>query len=191
MHTIEPYYSWRHLYVASEDRLSPFFGKEYSEFLFSNTVYDYYIHPQWDEMGSSTLYLKILYVSYRMGFCIIELIGEWNDALYNDIMFLKRNIAEVLLKEKVNKFILIGENVLNFHSGDNDYYEEWFDDVEDGWIVGLNFRNHIIKEFKHANLDYYIFFGGKFDDFNWRCHDPIQLYNAIESQIMRRLAPPA
>jgi len=190
MHNIEPFYSWRHLYTASEDRHSPFFGKEYSEFLFTQAVYDHYIHPQWDDMGSSTLYLKILFVNYNLGFAVIELIGEWNDALYNDIMFFKRNIIEVLLEEKITRFILIGENVLNFHFGDSDYYEEWFDEIEDGWIVALNFRAHVIREFRHANLDYYISFGGKFDDFNWRCHDPNQLFKAVEAQIMRRLAPP-
>jgi hypothetical protein len=106
-------------------------------------------------------------------------------------MYFKRNIVEVLLEEKITRFILIGENVLNFHFGDSDYYEEWFDEIEDGWIVALNFRAHVIREFRHANLDYYISFGGKFDDFNWRCHDPNQLFKAVEAQIMRRLAPPA
>jgi hypothetical protein len=190
MHEIEPFYSWRHLYIASEDELSPYYGKEYSEFEFSNAVYDHFIHPQWDEMGSATLYLKILFVNYHAGFCIIELIGEWNDMLYNDIMYLKRNIAEVLMEHKVNKFILIGENVLNFHPSDSDYYEEWFDEIEDGWIVGLNFRKHVLEEFRQANLDYYISFGGKFDNFNWRCHDPNQLFKAIDAQIMKRLNPP-
>ena len=51
MHEIEPYYHWRHLYMAEEDPLSPFFGQTYSEFEFSQTVYNYYIHPQWDEIG--------------------------------------------------------------------------------------------------------------------------------------------
>jgi hypothetical protein len=189
MHEIEPYYSWRHLYIAEEDRMSPFYGTQYSEFLFSKTVYDHFIHPQWDEMGSNTLYLKILFVNYTSGFCIIELIGEWNDALYNDIMYFKRNIIEVLIGESVNKFILIGENVLNFHYGDSDYYEEWFDDVEEGWIVGLNFREHVLREFKQANLDYFISFGGKFDDYNWRCHDPNQLFKSVETQIQKRLGP--
>jgi len=32
------------------------------------------------------------------------------------------------------QFILIGENVLNFHSSDDCYYEEWFQDVE--WLDG-------------------------------------------------------
>jgi hypothetical protein len=189
MHDIEPYYSWRHLYIASEDKFSPFFGREYSEFEFTNAIYNYLIHPQWDEIGSPTLYIKILFVNYETGFTVIELIGEWNDAINNDIMYLKRNIADAMISKGVNKFILIGENIFNFHSSEDDYYQEWFDDVEDGWIAALNFREHIMKEFRHANLDYYIAFGGKFDRFNWRSFDPNQLCQAIEAQMMKRLNP--
>ena len=97
-------------------------------------------------MGSATLYLKILYVNYDNGYCIIELLGEWNDCLYNDIMYLKRNIADDLMANGINKFILIGENVLNFHASDNDYYQEWFDDIEDGWISLVNFQDHVLLE---------------------------------------------
>ena len=89
MHDIEPFYNWQHLYIAAEDENSPFYGTEYSEFTFSNTVYNYYIHPQWDNMGSETLYLKIIFVDYDEGFAFIELIGEWNDTINNDIMLLK------------------------------------------------------------------------------------------------------
>lgn len=189
MHYIEPYYSWRHLYVSSEDERSPLYGREYSEFEFTHAVYDYLIHPQWDEMGSATLYLKLLFANYEAGFCIIELIGEWNDLINNDIMFFKRNIIEPLMDNGITKFILIGENVLNFHSGDNDYYQEWFEELEDGWITGINFRNHVIGEFRRSNLDYYIAFGGKFDDFNWRGYDPNQLFQIIEMHMIRRLNP--
>jgi hypothetical protein len=189
MHNIEPYYSWRHLYIASEDKKSPFYGRQYSEFEFTHAVYNYLIHPQWDEMGSNTLYLKVLYANYLTGYVIIELIGEWNDAIYNDIMYLKREIVDSMVPLHINKFILIGENVLNFHSAEDDYYQEWFDDIEDGWIVGLNFRDHVIREFKRARLDYYISFGGMFDNFNWRGFDPSQLCIAIEAQMMRRLNP--
>ena len=97
MHDIEPFYNWRHLYIAEEDEHSPFFGMEHSQFQFSHTVYNYYVHPQWDAFGSSNIYLKFLYVDYEAGFCIIELLGEWNDAVENDIMHLKRNIIDVLL----------------------------------------------------------------------------------------------
>ncbi|MCK9398871.1 MAG: hypothetical protein M0Q51_02600 [Bacteroidales bacterium] len=189
MYDIEPYYAWRHLYIASEDRYSPFFTREYSEFVFTHAVYNYLIHPQWDEIGSSTLYLKILFVNYDVGFAIIELIGEWNDAIHNDIMYLKRNIADTMIVKGITKFILIGENVFNFHSSDDDYYQEWFEDIEEGWIVALNFRDYIIREFKQANLDYYIAFGGMFDRFNWRSFEPDQLFQVIEAQIMKRLNP--
>jgi len=189
MHDIEPYYAWRHLYIASEDKNSPFYRREYSEFEFTHAVYNYLIHPQWDEIGSSTLYLKILFVNYEDGFAVIELFGEWNDVIHNDIMYLKRNIADALIDKGVTKFILIGENIFNFHSAEDDYYQEWFDDIEDGWIVALNFREHVIREFKQANLDYYIAFGGRFDRFNWRGFEPNQLFTVIEAQIMKRLNP--
>lgn len=189
MHDIEPFYNWRHLYIASEDEFSPYYGKEYSEFMFTHAIYNYLIHPQWDEIGSATLYLKVLYVNYDNGFAIIELIGEWNDALYNDIMYLKRNIVDAMISKGIFKFILIGENVFNFHASDDDYYQEWFEDLEDGWIVAINFRDHVIREFKRAHLDYYLAFGGKFDRVNWRASDPIHLFQAIEAQIMKRLSP--
>ena len=118
MHTLEPYFSWRNYYRAEDDSRSPFYGRKYSEFEFSNRIYDHVIHPQWDNFGSTTLFMKILYVDYDGGYSIIELIGEWNDLLYNDIMTLKRDIAEDLMHEGIYKFILIGENFLNFHSSD-------------------------------------------------------------------------
>lgn len=189
MHSIEPFFAWRDLYIASEDEKSPFYGREYSEFEFTNTVYNYFIHPQWDEMGSATLYLKILYANYEKCFSVIELMGEWNDILYNDIMYLKRYIAEVLIGKGIQKFILIGENVMNFHAEENDYYQEWFDEIEEGWIVGLNFRDHVIDEFERTNIDYYISFGGKFNEFNWQKLNPLQLYKLINAEMSRRLTP--
>jgi len=109
MHDIEPYYHWRHLYTAEADPRSIFFGRAYSEFEFSQTVYNYYIHPQWDEFGSKTLYLKILYADYDAKFAIIEFIGEWNDTIENDIMELKREVFDKLMAEGIIKFILIAE----------------------------------------------------------------------------------
>ncbi len=187
MHAIEPYYNWRHLYIASEDERSPFYGREYSEFEFTHAIYNYLIHPQWDDFGSATLFLKVLYADYDKHFCIIELIGEWNDVLYNDIGFLKRQLIDLLTEEGINRFLLIGENVLSFHAGDNDYYAEWFDDVEDGWIVGINFRQHVLEEFVSNRLDYFIAFGGGFNSFNWRSLQPLALYEKIESMVMKRL----
>lgn len=187
MQDIEPYYRWRDLYQAEHDENSPFFEREYSEFEYSNKIYNYLIHPQWDEFGSHTLYTKILYADYQEGFAILELIGEWNDAINNDIMWLKREVAEVLLNSGINKFILIGENVLNFHTSDDCYYEEWFQDVEDGWIVALNFQEHVLDEFRKSNIDYYLNFGGELDALLWRKLSPVQVYNQVLQIISRRL----
>ncbi|MFM2000493.1 MAG: hypothetical protein RL204_2440 [Bacteroidota bacterium] len=188
MQDIEPYYSWRHLYISAEDELSPFYGREYSEFEYSNTVYNYYIHPQWDDFGSNTLYIKTLYTDYETGFAILEFIGEWNDAINNDIMLLKRDVVDQMINEGISKFILIGENVLNFHASDDCYYQEWFDDVEDGWIVAVNFRDHVRQEFNKYNIDYYMVFGGELDDLKWRLFQPQQLFDRINGVISHRLA---
>ncbi len=189
MHDIEPFYNWRNLYVASEDERSPFYGRTYSEIEFTHAIYNYFIHPQWDEIGSSTLFIKVLYADYDQGCVIIELIGEWNDCLHNDIMYLKRNIIEPMIEEGIRKFILLGENVLNFHYSDDCYYQEWFDEIEEGWIVGINFRDFVIREFSAANIDYYIAFGKHFDDLNWQKFTPNQLIAFIELQMSRRLNP--
>lgn len=189
MHDIEPYYNWRGYYVASEDPYSPFFEREYSEFEFTSKIYNYYIHPQWDSFGSQTLFMKILYCHYEQGFAVIELIGEWNDLLYNDIMFLKREVIETMMDQGVSKFILIGENVLNFHFSDDSYYEEWFEDVNDrdGWIALMNIRDHVQEDISSANIDSYFVLGGKLNEMRWRTMNPDQLFESVERHVMRRL----
>lgn len=187
MHTIEPYYNWRHLYIAEDDSLSPFYGREYSEFEFTQSIYDHYIHPQWDNIGSPTLFIKILFADYDERFAIIELLGEWNDCIHNDIMFLKRDIIEHFLNSGINKFILIGENVLNFHSSDDCYYEEWFDETADGWIALLNFRNHVLEEFSQAGIDRFFVLGGNLNEIGWRTAAPLQLFQKVEQLVVKRI----
>ena len=189
MHTIEPYYNWRHLYIASEDVRSPFYGNTYSEFEFSYAVYNYLIHPQWDCFGSATLYIKLLFSDYRKKFAILEFIGEWNDCLYNDIKFLKENVIDILTGNGINKFILIGENILNFHYSDDSYYQEWFDDIEDGWIACVNFREHVVKEFEHGHIDYYLAFAEKLNQMLWRRSDPQQFFELVSEMMTKRLNP--
>lgn len=187
MQDIEPFYNWRHLYIASEDERSPFYEREYSEFEYTNSIYNYLIHPQWDDIDSPTLYIKILFVDYDQGYCIIELIGEWNDCINNDIMLLKRDIIELLMLEGVKKFILIGENILNFHASDDEYYQEWFEEVDEGWIAFLNFRKHVLDEFQRANIDYYIISGGQLNDISWRTGTPQQLFEKVELFVQKRI----
>jgi hypothetical protein len=186
MHLIEPFYNWRHIYVSEEDERSPFYGRTYSEFEFSQTVYNYYIHPQWDEFGSRTLYIKIIYVDYELHFAIIEMIGEWNDAIENDIMQLRREVTDKLAENGISKFILIAENVLNFHSSDKDYYEEWYDNVSDenGWIVALNMPESSQYDFRKKKLNYFI---ELIDLPEWRTYKPYHLFKKIDNELSKRL----
>ncbi|MEI6088071.1 MAG: hypothetical protein WCR66_10810 [Bacteroidota bacterium] len=186
MHDIEPFFNWRHIYVAEEDPKSPFFGRTYSEFEFTQTVYNYYIHPQWDDFGSRTLYLKIIYVDYELNFAIIELLGEWNDAIENDIMELKREILDLLYAQKIYKYILIAENVLNFHSSDKEYYQEWFEELSDenGWAVILNMPAATQQDFKKKKLQYYIELMELID---WRVYKPYHLFKKIDEELTKRL----
>ena len=186
MQNIEPYDNWRYLYTSEDDKRSPFYGRVYSEFEFSKTVYNYYIHPQWDEFGSSTLYIKVLLADYTSNYAIIEMIGEWNDAIENDIMTLKRDVIDQLFSEGITKFILITENVLNFHSGDRDYYEEWFDEVtdENGWIVALNMPEATQYDFRRKKLNYYI---ELMEMPNWRVFKPEHLFAVINNELSKRL----
>lgn len=187
MHSIEPFFNWRELYTAEEDERSPFYGREYSEFEFTNQIYNYLIHPQWDDFGSSTMYMKVLFTDYDQQFVIIELIGEWNDALYNDIMTFKRDIADHFINEGINHFIIIGENVLNFHYSDESYYEEWYEDVEDGWIAFINFQPHVLQEMKRARIDWYVNWGGELGELPWRTYKPAQLFAKIKNVLGLRL----
>lgn len=189
MHEIEPYYNWRSFYTAENDPNSPFFENEYSEFYFTDAIYNHYIHPQWDNIESPTLFIKILFANYEEGICIIELFGEWNDALHNDIMHLKRNIIDHLAYQGIDKYIFIGDNILNFHYSDDSYYEEWFEEVmdTDGWIVFMNMREHVIEEMKEANIDSYIILGGVFEFINWRTFTPIKFYQTIANLVTKRI----
>lgn len=189
MHTIEPYWNWRNLYAAEEDERSPFYGREYSELYYSDSIYNHYIHPQWDNIGSTTLFLKILFSDYEDRFAVIELMGEWNDTLYNDIMTLKRDIIDALISEGITKFILVGENVLNYHSSDDCYYEEWFDDIGDGWVALIGFRDHVLNDFTATGVDNYFVYGGELNDLAWGTYRPLQLFQKVEQIVARRFDP--
>jgi hypothetical protein len=186
MHTLEPYYNWQHIYVSEHDSRSPFFGKEYSEFAFSQTIYNYYIHPQWDDFGSRTLYCKVLLSDYEEGYAVIELLGEWNDAVENDIMVFKRAVLEHFQNESIRKFILIAENVLNFHSDGTDYYEELSAELQEinGWALCLNMPQQSEIEFKQAGNHHFM---ELFNIPEWRSYRPFHLLNKVESLLGARL----
>jgi hypothetical protein len=184
MHTLEPHYRWREEYAAEEDELSPFFERTYDE---PKQVYNYVLHPLWDDFESNTLYLKVLMADYEAAYAIIEFIGEWNDAVENDIRFLKRNVIEPMLDAGIARFILIVENVLNFHGDSDDYYAEWAEECQDafngGWIAMLGTFDHVANEMQETRLDSYIHFGPEFNAVNWRQYPPRQVYKVVEALV--------
>jgi hypothetical protein len=182
MHEIEPHFLWRDDYRASDDGNTPFYNIEHNELYYTNQVYNYVIHPQWDEFGSETLFLKILFADYGRGFAIIELIGEWNDALHNDVMLLKREVIDLLIDAGIDKYILIGEHVYNFHFSDDSYYEEWISDTPDGWIYCLNFHPHVVREWEDNQLTPFFHMDDEVD-LPWRKMKPLALFEWVEKQI--------
>lgn len=187
MHNLEPYYNWNHLYNSSEDPYSPFYEREYSEFVFSDRIYNHLIHPQWDNFGSPTLFLKLLFIDHEDGFAIIEMMGEWNDCIENDIMTLLREILEPLQAAGISKYILIGENVLNFFGSDDEYYLAFDDENEDGWVSLINFREHVLDEMSATNIDQYWMWGGELNDLDWRKLSPQDLFDKVEATMEKRL----
>lgn len=185
LHDIEPYYRWRDYYVASDDKHSPFYGRVYSELHYTEKIYNYYIHPQWDFFGSPTLYMKLLFVDYEEGYAILEFIGEWNDCITNDIMYLKRDVADVLIENGITKFILLCDNVLNFHGSDDCYYEEWWDDIKEagGWVCLVNTFDHVSDEMKRTRLQYYVNFGRVFNNVEWHRKLPEMLFQEISNRL--------
>jgi len=185
MHQIEPFYQWRDFYTAEDDKFSPFFKRQYDEFNYTNAIYNYLIHPQWDYFGSDTLFVKILYANYDEKFAIIEILGEWNDCIGNDIMFLKRDVLDVLINRGINKFILIAENILNFHFDMDDYYAELLEDIEDGWAVVIGLQQHVRTEFEKYRIYNYLFFNDLLNDVPWRTFTPMHLFAEIEALLLK------
>jgi hypothetical protein len=104
-------------------------------------------------------------------------------------MTLKREVIDLLVAEGVVKFVLIGENVLNFHHSDDSYYEEWFEDVSDrdGWIALLNFREHVLQDMQAADLDQFFVSGGEINELAWRTMTPAHFYQRVSDYVTRRI----
>ena len=104
----------------------------------------------------------------------------------NDIMNIKREVADKFMAEGIYKFILIAENVLNFHSGDKDYYEEWTEETgeQNGWVICINMPEQTQYDFRRAKLDRYI---GLMEQPDWRIYKPFHLFKLVSSLQERRL----
>jgi hypothetical protein len=130
------------------------------------------------------LYIKELYADYELSFVILELLGEWNDAVENDVMQLKREVIDPMIATGIYKFILITENVLNFHSSDEEYYLEWYDDIKDegGWIVAVNMPSQTQYDFRQTHIDRLV----KMQEYpNWRTFQPQHFFQLVDNRMLR------
>ena len=93
-------------------------------------------------------------------------------------------MADLLVAQGIHKFILIAENVLNFHSSDTDYYEEWNDDIKDngGWIAAINMPEQTQYDFHRSHIDRYVYL---LESPNWRTFQPHDFFQSIDNQILR------
>ena len=128
----------------------------------------------------------MLFADYELNYAIIEMIGEWNDAVENDIMQLKREVIDPMIGKGITKFILITENVLNYHSGDDDYYSEWQEEIgeEGGWIAAINMPQQTQYDFHASRIDRYIQF---VEVEKWRTWQPAHFFGVVDNMMMRRL----
>jgi hypothetical protein len=81
---------------------------------------------------------------------------------------------------------LIAENVLNFHSSDDSYYENWREEVseEGGWIAILNMPEQSQYDFKRARLTHYV---QLMELEQWRTMKPEGVFQQVDNSIMRLL----
>jgi hypothetical protein len=93
-------------------------------------------------------------------------------------MTLKRDVLEPFFAEGIRCFILIAENVLNFHSDITDYYEELAEELSDrgGWAVCLNMPESSRLEFEQSGLNRFL---PLLDLYDWRNYKPIHLFRKL------------
>jgi len=101
-------------------------------------------------------------------------------------MELKREVIDIFEREGIYKFVLIADNVLNFHSGIKEYYQEWYEEVtdENRWIVMIDMPEATQHDFRNAKLNQYV---ELYDLPNWRTYKPFHLFKKIDNELMARL----
>ena len=61
------------------------------------------------------------------------------------------------------------------------------EEVEDGWITGINFAEFVEREWEKYHIDYYINFGGNLHLPQWRTLKPELIFLSINHIISHRL----
>ena len=91
-----------------------------------------------------------------------------------------------MIEQGISKFILITENVLNFHSSDSEYYEEWNEEIGDqgGWIVAVNMPSQTQYDFHQSKIDRLVHMQ---EHLNWRTFQPQHFFQLVDNEMLKRL----
>ena len=110
------------------------------------------------------------------------------EIMYSQILFptVFQSLNKSLPAEGIIKFILIAENVFNFHSGDKDYYEELYEELseEEGWAVLINFHPAAQHDFLLRKLNRYV---ELMDISAWSTYKPEHFFQFIDQKLSQRL----
>ncbi|RMG21532.1 MAG: hypothetical protein D6730_18115 [Bacteroidetes bacterium] len=187
LHHIEPFYGWLKLYSHQQDERSPFHEVEHNLFYYDRSVNRIPAHPLWDDIGSESLLVKILFADYFQGYAIIELFGEWNDLFDNDFKLLAENCLTYLIDHGIQKFILVCENVFHIYPDTEDYYQALQEELDEGWICVLRARPQVWQEMQAYHIAQYFYQSPLLDELPWRKLKPSQLYYLVESRMRQVL----
>lgn len=180
---IEPFFGWLDHYCHEHDQRSPFHEVEHSLFEFDRSVNHIPAHPLWDDFGSESLLVKILFADYSRKYAILELFGEWNDLYDNDFKLLAENCISLLIEEGINQIILICENVFHGYFETEDYYEALQEELEDGWLIAIRMREELQNEMIDFGINQYFFWSPLLDQVPWRTMKPPALYKLACSRL--------
>jgi hypothetical protein len=184
---IEPFFGWLALYSHEHDERSPFHDVEHNLFYYDRSINHIPAHPLWDDFGSESLLLKILFANYDRGYAIVELFGEWNDLYDNDFKLLAENCLTHLIDQGIDKFILICENVFHCYLDADDYYQALSEELEGGWICTLRPRQAVREEMEAYDIAPYFYWSPLLDELPWRRLKPHQLYELVDSRMRKVL----
>ena len=188
LHHIEPFYGWLNRYSHEADTRSPFHHVEHNLFYFDRSINRIPAHPLWDDIGSESLLVKILYADYGEGFAIIELFGEWNDLFENDFKLLAENCLTYLMDNGINKFILVCENVFHIYPDADDYYQALQEELGlEGWMCTLRARENVWEEMLQYGIASYFYRSPILDEVPWRKIKPNQLFQLVEERMCKLL----
>ncbi len=184
---IEPFYGWLEYYSHDRDDRSPFHDVEHSLFEFDRSINRIPAHPLWDDFGSESLLVKILYADYERKFAILELFGEWNDLYDNDFKLLSENCLALMAEKGIRYFILICENVFHGYFESDDYYQEFVENLEDGWMCAIRLREELQEEMIHYGINGYFFWSPMLDDIPWRTIKPKRIFHLVSGRLQNLL----